>query len=634
MKKLHILFFATLLLSSITSFSQDNFGINLNYTSQQELNQKCQRCLQNFAQKPKEVHFSIRRESTTNDLYFVIDDKVWFNQFFKNPQDGIAIDIISKERYNCSFDEDEIEETTIRGELLKPIYTRQLKTGLKPYEKRFRVKVGKVPNAYIGQDLEFNIFFLNDKNLCYKHTTYDLESFNWDLLDMGMYLDSLTYKTKLGTNTGEDGYTMKYKTLKFTIPFEKNKSEYSVEDIKPMYDSLRLTDYTIKKINIKAYSSVEGNLKRNIELQELRANSIVKALQSFQTDAIVTEVSSSENWVEFLNDIENTEYAYFSDLSKDEIKSKLVGATSVELEKYLKNHRKAVITLELEKKDKYKNKSPDELVILYNNAVSDGEIDAAIELQNSLFEKLNDKVIPPTFLNKMVTPSQIKYAKLQNKNSSMKYLADERNLLIVNNELKKLEKLTPRNVEVKYNLVVIKFKIWRHNVEPVDEAKFKKEILALQGMGISQKLIHRMLVNFHIIKSEQYMRKRDYANKDKSVAYINSNYKKIPLSDSDYLSLAQYFSQYSNTKMATELLTPKVKSIIVNEDLLFYYLNLTIIKDELTQTSDYRTIMLNAINMNQARYCRLFNPFGEGGVTFQLLEDEYLRKTYCENCTQ
>ena len=73
-------------------------------------------------------------------------------------------------------------------------------------------------------------------------------------------------------------------------------------------------------------------------------------------------------------------------------------------------------------------------------------------------------------------------------------------------------------------------------------------------------------------------------------------------------------------------------TIEVDEDLLFYYLNLTIINKELTQSSDYRIIMLNALNMNQERYCKLFNPYGEGGVTFQLLEDEYLRNTYCENC--
>ena len=141
-----------------------------------------------------------------------------------------------------------------------------------------------------------------------------------------------------------------------------------------------------------------------------------------------------------------------------------------------------------------------------------------------------------------------------------------------------------------------------------------------------------MMVNYHIIKAENYMRNRDYANKDKSVEFIRNNYKKFTLSDFDYLSLAQFFSYYGNTKMAVELLESKARSIDIDEDLLFYYLNLTLIDEELTHDSNYRTIMLNAINMNKERYCKLFNSIENGGVTFQLLEDEFLRDTYCENC--
>ena len=81
-----------------------------------------------------------------------------------------------------------------------------------------------------------------------------------------------------------------------------------------------MTDYNIKAINIKAYSSIEGIASRNIELQELRANSIVSALQSFQKPTIKTVVSTSENWVDFFNDIKSTKYRTLLSLNKTEIK--------------------------------------------------------------------------------------------------------------------------------------------------------------------------------------------------------------------------------------------------------------------------------------------------------------------------
>jgi len=628
MKRKLLFLIISLLFSSNVILAQNTYGIVFPKT-ENERNQKCQQCFQLFNQKPKEVKFSVKREGT--NLYFYINDKKWFNQLFKNAGDGLAVDVVAKDRYSCELESP--EKAQIKGQLLKPVYASKLRSLLKPNGKnKYRVHVGRVSETLAKKELEYNILFLNNKNLCRYYTIYDLESYPWGLLDMGMYLDSLTYDSKKIKTTAKEGYILSNKTLKFKIPFEKNKSEYSQEDIKPIYDSLRLTDFNIKTINIKAYSSVEGSLERNIELQEQRANSIVEALQAFQKPTIKTQVSSSENWVEFLNDIKGTKHENLIDLPKYQIKEKLVGVLSKDMEPILLHHRKAVLELELEKKDKYKAMSANELLSKFNSAISTAQLNEANEIQNSIFKKLKNKEISPDFLQKMQIPKQAKFAKILNKNSAFKYMLNVRQALIVYNELQELEKLVPKNGEVKYNVAAIKIKLWRFKWQEINETKLKNQISTLKNYGIHSSLISRMMVNFHIIKAENLMRKRDYANKDKSVTYINSNYKKFPLSDYDYLSLAQFFSYYANIDMAVELLENTAKSIDINEDLLFYYLNLTLINKELTQNSNYRTIMLNAINMNKMRFCKLFNAVEKDGVTFQLLEDEYLKETFCENC--
>ena len=627
MKK-HFLNLTLLSLFCTTVFSQNTYDIVF---PQADRDQKCQYYNQLFNQKPKEVGFSVQQEK--NNLYFQINDKKFFLQLFKKVGDGIAIDVVPKSLYDCT--EATTVDTQIKGMLLKPVYMQKLKQGLKPFGKgTFRVLVGTLPEALVSEELEFNILFLNNKNLCRYQRVYEIERYPWDLLDMGMYLDSLTYQTKRIKPTNEEKFVVKYKSFKFEIPFEKNKATYSKEDIKPMYDSLRLTEFNIKTINIRAYSSVEGSLERNIELQEQRAKSIADALQTFQEPTITTEVNSSENWVDFLNDISNSKHANLKTLSKVAIKSKLVGNLAQELEPYLKNHRKAVITLELEKKDLYKDKSTEELISLFNKVLAANDVEIANDIQNSIFEKLKESQSSPDILNKMNVPQQKKYVRFINKNSVNKFLLNQSYVLIAYNELLKLEKLVPKDKEVKYNLAALKMVMFRYNAQPVDEEKFKKEIYQLKSYGIKQILIDRMMVNFHIIKSEQFMQKRDYTNKDKSVAYIEKNYKKFPLSNYDYLSLAQFLTYYSNHDKAVDLLDEKVRSVTVDEDLLFYYLNLTLVKPKLTASSNYRTIMLNAINMNQKRFCKIFNSINDGGVTFQLLEDEYLRKTYCENCNE
>lgn len=589
----------------------------------------CARFSKAFFNRPKESRFSIKREGQI--LYFETNDKSWFEQLFAEEQDGLAIDIVSKNRYDCSLET--IEASQIRGVVIKPIYKKDLKKGLtKGSGNSYRVLVGRVPPNIASQELEFNILFLGNNKLCQYFTIYDLESYPWDLLDMGMYLDSLTYSQKTIKPDAKDSFILRSKDMSFTIPFEKNKSDYSQEDIKPLYDSLRLTDYNIKTITIKAYASVEGSLERNLELQNERAESIARALQTFQKPTIETNISSSENWVDFFNDIESTNHADLKRLSKTDIKEKLVGSLSTELEPILSKHRKAFIELELEKIDKYQSLSADQLLGQFNEAVNNEKVDEALEIQNSLFQKLNEKVISPDFLRKMEVPEQVKFVKIFNKNSAIRFMDDVRQSRIVYDELLKLEKLAPKNKEVKYNITAVMFKLWRYKALDLDENKFKSQIAALKNYGIDNALIQRMMINYHIIKAENYMRSNKYDLKDKSVAYIHSNYKKINLSDFDYLSLAQFFSFYANTEYAIELLEAKARTIDINEDLLFYYLNLTIVNPELVKTENYRTVMLNAYNLNPTRYCGLFDTYGKGGVTFQLLDNPYLRSTYCENC--
>ncbi len=606
--------------------AQGNYGIL--FPTDVQRSQKCRYFNQVFQQKPKEVRFGVKE--TNGQLFFEINDKRWFDQLFKKSGDGIAIDVVPKSRYACDIST--IKKQQIRGTLLKPVLAKQLRKGLRSTKnKLYRVRVGALPSGMENEELEFNILFLNNKTLCQYYWIYDLESYPWDLLDMGMYLDSLVYDKKKVTSI-KDKFVMKYKTLTFTIPFEKNKSVYATEDIKPLYDSLRLTDFNIKKINIRAYASVEGSLKRNVELQEQRASSIAAAMQSFQKPTIVTEINSSENWVEFLNDITGTKYESLKSLSKEEVKKRLVGNTSNALEPYLKRHRKAVVTLELDKKDKYKEMTIATLTGLFSTAVSDDKIAEALEIQNSIFDKLKGKETPPDLLTKMSVPKQLKYVPILNKNSMFKFSRDDRFSLIVLNELQQLEKLAPKSKKVKYNIAVAKFKLWRFNHQSVSESDLKNHISSLTKYGIDEALVDRMLVNFHIVKAEKLMRQRNYRAKDISVKYIQKNYKKFPLTNYDYLSLAQFFSFYANVDAAVELLDEKVRDITIDEDLLFYYLNLTLINKRLTESPDYRTTMLNAINMNKNRFCKIFNSISNGGVTFQLLENEYLRKTYCENC--
>lgn len=606
--------------------SQNTYNIVL---SGENRKQNCRACLKAHNNIPKEVKFSIKRNR--ENLYFEINDKNWFNELFPTADDGLAIDLVSKGRYNCGLKL--VKNGQIRGTLLKPVYASALKKGLKINpDNIYSVWVGKIPDTLMAKDLEFNILFISNNQLCVYNVLYDLDSYGSDLLETGMYLDSLTYNTKQIKAIDNEGYSIKNKTLKFIIPFKKNKAKYLREDIKPIYDSLRLTDFDIKTINIKAYSSIEGIASRNMELKQLRANSIVEALQSFQKSTIKINVTTAENWVEFFNDIKNTAYKNLSSLTKSEVRKRIAGNISRNMEPILKNHRKAVVELELEKKDRFKSETATVLLTKFNSAVAANRIDKAKEIQNSIFEKLKSKEVSIDILQNMQVPKQSQFVKILNKNAAIKYMLDYRQALIVYDELLELEKLAPNDGHIKYNIAVVKMKLWHFKAINIDDTDFLSEISSLRKYGIDKSVILKMMINFRMVIVDEFMRNRDFNSKDKLLSFVNKNYKKVELTDYDYLSLAQFFGHYGSSDLAVKLLEKKARSIDIDEDLLFYYLNLTLVNKVLTKDPDYRTVMLNAININNERFCKLFNNIDYGGITFQLLEDEYLRETYCENC--
>ncbi|MEN1784793.1 MAG: hypothetical protein AAGF77_06585 [Bacteroidota bacterium] len=617
-----------LLLFTIPLVAQQPYGIQLPGSNQETYNRCCSRMQTSFSDMPKEVSFGIQLEKGTQ-LYFYFNDKEWFTTIFQDLYDGIAVEVVERKQFECN---QPLVATQIRGTLLKPLYSKNFKKGIQSMPNGiFRVKVGEISPKYQNKTLEFNMLFLGKRMLCRYQNTYNLRAYDYDLLDMGLYLDSITYNNT-GLRDTIDIYEKKYKKLSFKIPFEKNKSTFLPEDIKPLYDSLKLTDFHIKKIVIQAFSSIEGSAERNKELQEKRSKSIVNALQSFQSPSIENEITLSENWVEFLADIEGTPHASLRALSKTAIKEAVDGSLAVTLEPYLKKHRKALITLYLDKIDRYQDLKASELVDKFNNSIVAEELDRAAQIQQSLFQKLNRKEANPDLLNQLVIPKQKRFVDFFNATSAFRYEMDRTQLLPVFYEFQELNKLAPDDKEVAYNLLVLKLRINHKFQGNPTEENLPEQIEKLGKLGISEHLIERMMINYHITLSERLMRKRDYDGKDRSVAYILKSYNNIPLSDFDYLSLAQYLSYYYDTSTAITLLEDRVAKIDVDAKLLFYYLNLTMVYDEMVERQDYRKIMLNAVNVDGERFCKLFDAANAGGVTFQLLANIYLKNTYCENC--
>ncbi len=588
----------------------------------------CARTRNNLAALPFDVRFT----STTkgDSVFLLFNEASVFWNFFQSKKDGFAIDLVSSEQFTTCDKINRLSSSYIhKGYLLPPVYRDDIKKNARVQSKNFvKVFAGMVPKSLNAKQVEANYMLIQDQLQCSYTTIVNVDEHGWGLLPTGLYYDTLAREK------ASERFKDLSKTLRFTIPFNKNTSVYKKEDIQPLYDSLRLTDYEITSIQIRSFTSVEGTLQRNLALQQERAQSIVSALQTFQPEMIQSQISSNENWVEFIEAIDGTPFDYLKDLSKDEIKEALRDPkVATSLEPVLSQQRKALIELKLEKRVTYIKSTGPELKKYFDDNIAARNIDEAMYLQEIIFHKIAREELPPSFLTELEVPKNIDGAAgLLNNNIAFRYEYDQHNTLEALQAFNKLDALLGANPKIRYNICALELKAMVETRSLRDLPAVQKKIEDLRKMGIPKMLLTRLLVNFSIVRAEAAYWERKPAERDAALKFLLDTYSRVPMSDQDLVSLCKFLSRHSRYDWAEKVLEPRIKALDASEELLFFYASLTIGFQKITSNEEYRLFLLNLVNSNQPRFCQLFAPISQGGVSFQLLSEAFLKKTYCESC--
>jgi len=139
--------------------------------------------------------------------------------------------------------------------------------------------------------------------------------------------------------------------MDFTLLFAQNESKCSSKDIEDILTLLNDSSYIIRKAKIHAYASVEGDDAINLRLQKERAQLLLDLLQEHNRDSIkIVEFHTNENWEKFYQQVKDTKYQSWAELSKQAIKSLLaVESNASDWKDSLAVQRKAVLMLQLYK---------------------------------------------------------------------------------------------------------------------------------------------------------------------------------------------------------------------------------------------------------------------------------------------
>lgn len=621
--RLLLFFVGILFFGSIDSQSQDTFGLVA--PSNESREKLCEEYYKVYDRLPNGATPNVRVERGRIQIYFMGEENI--DKLFPKGSDGLAIDIVEQDQFSCGNYTDEMYDGFVRGTLLKPMFRKQLIKNSTRYQGYVLIDYGPFPSDVDINRTELNTLLIQQKVVCRNVNRVNVDNTNWDILETGFYRDGVDTKNVVDSRQIS-------KTIEFIVPFKRNIAVYDAESIKPLYDSLELTDYNIIEMDIRAYTSVEGSLARNIELQEERARGVVEALQTFQNPEINSAVSAAENWVEFLDDIQGTEFEYLERLSKQEIKAELTGQTLEDLEPILSKHRKARVLVKLQKKLSAAENDPNQLLKFYDQSISEQDINQALYLQEIAFEKVLTRAFPEDFLGKLEIPRENVFGPLLNNSAIYRNELGDEDLYETIKRFEDLESFLPDNPKVGYNLVSLKLRAWREGEVLVDNKQINQEIKKLENTSIESELVDRLWVNYYMILTAYQYQKYNMSAVKQAVKQVIYYYDDEDNNDRDIISMAKYLSNFEQYGMAIDLLEERALELSASEDLIFTFINMTIFKNAWTEMPAYRALMMNALDKNYDRFCSLFNSTNAGGVSFQILQNEFLRFTYCESCQE
>jgi hypothetical protein len=577
---------------------------------------------------------NLRYEGKKINLYY--HDLSLIENLLEYNKNGFAVDILKKDQFTCDGGNSLHPSKVHNGMMLKPIYKKKLlKSNPLEEQKEFVATLGSLPSGLDTNDLELSLIVISDRYACMTIPRNKLNGHNIRLLKINLAVDTISIAQSVDSNS---------KFLQFTIPFEQGKYDYEVEDIKPFLDSIQLNRFNIKEIDIKAYSSIEGNKESNTILQVRRAKSMLKAIGEYQLQQVETKTETFEDFDGFRESIKGSPYEKeFLGLADEVMRSKInIDTLGFDLEPYLAPQRRAEIRIYVESiyidslepkflSDKFRKALHNNdhirakaLQTLMYRAVKSGELEKKVLFEHEI-NRTKDFI--PLLNNRLAF--QLEFHKGEYSDSLINQMRMEVEALLG---------ADPKNGHVNFNKQAIKLYYWSRDLNflvideenHIDQAKdFYKDIRKLYNTKIDNYIVNRLLMNYNIIAADFYYEKQDFRKRVKALKQVNRYVLKAKLNREETFVMARYFIFQMQIEWAIKIMQPFIKSGDYDADFMMTFLSIAVYDEKHVKKEKLYAYMKEASEKFPSEYCDLF---GEKGMSEEFFTDLEIKSIYCTTC--
>lgn len=552
-----------------------------------------------------------------NEVVFYYHDISYFNKIFSNANDGIAIDLVSKDQLECGKPNELDAHAVYDGILLEPTYRDEmLKNNRAKSNYRVITKVGEIPPELQGKPYETSIAIIKNGKVCKYLTPSVIPAKKYALRPIEPIVED-----EPGVDLIKQGI----------IGSQIVNYDFETSITRPIKQpNLWKGGSPIHSVKILSYSSVEGDSVNNQRLHNSRAAYIQNhILRNLNVDKSIIEIDAKENWALMDFQLNYFDQKELLKLTHDSIKSFLEERDeSLPWDSLLLAQRRATAIIN------YQGEYIDSTSI---ETLGEFNLRTAIVMNKpklvnkALYEMYHsDNVNPYSVFKPHIRtyienhPSTISnYAALLSKF----YRFDPYEVSsFIHNCLVRAEDL-PLNA--RYNILHLYTLIGSYFIDNWDiSAERLSNVIhprKIEQLG-SEKIDDQLTLNLHLTFIDYFGQINDGPNISRSFNFIAEYFKTRSLSQKDDVDLALFFNSWSMYSMTLSHLKSRLQENNLSEDGLFVLaqtMNFTNYGDE---SGEYIAIHKKALESNPERWCKWID------IDFQVKRNHKIKRFYCETC--
>ncbi len=545
-------------------------------------------------------------------------------------RDGLALDLVYKKQFSCTLDNNLHPSTVFDGYMLPPHYRDEIFRNNKYKNGELLSYLGTIPKEAPREaaGLQVNTILIQNGMMC--RYSYPIRIEQDILKDLPIYPQWCEAEGKLGHGVADFD-------KEFYIPFAKNETRQDTFYFKKLKDLITTFDGAITKVEITAYSSIEGTASNNLMLQKARADFIEKFVRANMQQSASVDKRALENWPRMMEQcgLDPTK-ASLTPYQKDTIRRRInAHMYDNDIRAMLDDQRVARVRIHLHK-EYDDNTEVRFMPLIIQDRIYKGDSAQAIIAYSRVIDAYRKGNLSKHFLSAIEIPLQRQFVPMVSN-----YLAS----IIVQSDIfdysafstpyfkyiDSAEHLFPDFKPLRFNMAVYRTHLYFHQ-QLTDVELFRKLGKTVDSLTsdekLDKKLRYQLEFNYYLSGSIFYFHQRQFRDMFASFDHVKRLLPLASLRAQEVYDIGRYFNYFARYTETTKLLETYLEQYPNDEDLIYLYVNTgAIVNFNLNQKIDfYYNQMAKLAAKNRPRLCRWFNE------NYQLLRYPDFKTKICQEC--